>query len=79
MEISTLQILLGRLGEQDFQGAPSDIQQPLDASKNNNSDFNSLSLGARQKMGLISRLSYVDLLKEAGRPTLIILDDALAL
>lgn len=28
-------------------------------------------------MGLISRLAYADLLKEAGRPTLIILDDAL--
>ena len=28
-------------------------------------------------MGVISRLAYADLLKEAGRPTLIILDDAL--
>lgn len=28
-------------------------------------------------MGLISRLAYADLLQEAGRPTLIILDDAL--
>jgi uncharacterized protein YhaN len=28
-------------------------------------------------MGLISRLAYADLLKESGRPTLIILDDAL--
>ena len=28
-------------------------------------------------MGLISRLAYADLLREAGRPTLIILDDAL--
>ncbi|WP_088284076.1 ATP-binding protein [Ideonella sp. A 288] len=37
----------------------------------------SLSFGAREQMGVISRLAYADLLKEAGRPTLIILDDAL--
>lgn len=41
------------------------------------SDFESLSFGAREQMGLISRLAYADLLKEAGNPTLIILDDAL--
>lgn len=40
-------------------------------------DFTALSFGAREQMGLISRLAYADLLKEAGRPTLIILDDAL--
>ena len=28
-------------------------------------------------MGVIARLAYADLLREAGRPTLIILDDAL--
>ncbi|TVM04564.1 MAG: GTP-binding protein, partial [Halomonas sp.] len=36
-----------------------------------------LSFGAQEQMGLISRLAYADLLREAGRPTLIILDDAL--
>jgi uncharacterized protein YhaN len=36
-----------------------------------------LSFGAREQMGVISRLAYADLLKEAGRPTLVILDDAL--
>ncbi|MFT5988547.1 MAG: hypothetical protein ACI912_002056, partial [Marinobacter psychrophilus] len=36
-----------------------------------------LSFGAREQMGLISRLAYADLLKEAGKPTLIILDDSL--
>lgn len=36
-----------------------------------------LSFGAREQMGLISRLAYADLLQAAGRPTLIILDDAL--
>ncbi|MFV0284241.1 MAG: AAA family ATPase [Castellaniella sp.] len=36
-----------------------------------------LSFGAREQMGLISRLAYADLLRESGQPTLIILDDAL--
>lgn len=40
-------------------------------------EFESLSFGAREQMGVISRLAYADLLREAGRPTLIILDDAL--
>ncbi len=40
-------------------------------------EFEALSFGAREQMGLISRLAYADLLKEADKPTLIILDDAL--
>lgn len=36
-----------------------------------------LSFGAREQMGTISRLAYADLLKQAGKPTLIMLDDAL--
>ena len=39
--------------------------------------FDDLSFGAREQMGVISRLAYADLLQAAGRPTLIILDDAL--
>jgi uncharacterized protein YhaN len=39
--------------------------------------FDALSFGSREQMGVISRLAYADLLREAGRPTLIILDDAL--
>lgn len=39
--------------------------------------FHQLSYGAQEQMALISRLAYADLLKEAGKPTLIILDDAL--
>lgn len=39
--------------------------------------FAQLSFGAREQMGVISRLAYADLLKEGGRPTLIIMDDAL--
>lgn len=37
----------------------------------------SLSFGAREQLGLISRLAYADLLSAAGKPTLIMLDDAL--
>ncbi|MGX2041714.1 AAA family ATPase [Methylocaldum sp. MU1018] len=40
-------------------------------------DVEDLSFGAREQMGIISRLAYAGLLREAGRPTLIILDDAL--
>lgn len=36
-----------------------------------------LGFGAREQMGLISRLVYADLLREAGRPTLVILGDTL--
>ena len=40
-------------------------------------DLADLSYGAREQLGLISRLAYADLLREANKPTLIILDDAL--
>lgn len=39
--------------------------------------LDALSFGTREQLGLISRLAYADLLREAGRPTLILLDDAL--
>jgi len=39
--------------------------------------FDRLSFGAREQLGVISRLAYADLLKAAGHPTLVILDDAL--
>lgn len=40
-------------------------------------EFEALSFGAREQLGLIVRFAYADLLREAGRPTLLILDDAL--
>lgn len=40
-------------------------------------EVDELSFGAREQMGVIARLAYADLLKEAGKPTLILLDDAL--
>lgn len=36
-----------------------------------------LSFGSREQLGLVSRFAYADLLAQAGRPTLLILDDAL--
>jgi len=44
---------------------------------NHSVDFIQLSYGAQEQTALISRLAYADLLKEAGKPTLIMLDDAL--
>ena len=40
-------------------------------------EFEALSLGTREQMGIVARLAYADLLKESGKPTLMILDDAL--
>ena len=37
----------------------------------------SLSFGTQEQLGVLVRLAYADLLQEAGRPTLLILDDAL--
>ncbi len=39
--------------------------------------FLELSGGEREQIGIIARLAYADLLKEAGKPTLIMLDDSL--
>lgn len=49
----------------------------VSGSNSESSPFDALSYGAREQMGIISRLAYADLLLEAGRPTLILLDDAL--
>lgn len=40
-------------------------------------EFEELSVGAREQVGVVARLAYADLLQEAGKPTLLILDDAL--
>jgi len=40
-------------------------------------EFEDLSVGTREQMGIVARLAYADLLQAAGRPTLLILDDAL--
>lgn len=36
-----------------------------------------LSFGTQEQLGVLTRLAYADVLQEAGRPTLIVLDDAL--
>ena len=39
--------------------------------------LDSLSFGTREQLGILARFAYADLLQEAGRPTLLVLDDAL--
>lgn len=80
-----LQKHLNRYLQLLFPGACLDIDEnlspgPLTRNGSNGTelgDFDDLSFGAREQMGIISRLAYAGLLREAGRPTLIILDDAL--
>lgn len=36
-----------------------------------------LSYGTQEQLGILARFAYADLLREAGRPTLLILDDAM--
>ena len=55
---------------------PRQLHRPSRAA-GHHEDLPALSFGAREQMFLITRLAYADLLKEAGRPTLLILDDAL--
>jgi chromosome segregation ATPase len=64
-----------------FPGAGIDIDENLSptvlARSGQRGDIKDLSYGAREQLGLVSRLAYADLLQEAGQPTLLILDDAL--
>jgi hypothetical protein len=71
----------GRLAV-DEQLQPGELSRPQtgqarDAAAAGSLPFTELSFGAREQLGIISRLAYADLLREGGRPTLIILDDAL--
>ena len=80
-----LQQHLNRYLQLLFPGASLSVDEDLmprqllrgPAGAEERSPFDDLSFGAREQMALISRLAYADLLKEAGRATLIILDDAL--
>lgn len=56
--------------------SPGPLTRP-GASGPETGTFEALSVGAREQMGLVARLAYADLLQAAGRPTLLILDDAL--
>ncbi|GAA5234166.1 AAA family ATPase [Verticiella sediminum] len=39
--------------------------------------LDALSHGTQEQLGVLARIAYADILREAGRPTLLILDDAL--
>jgi len=72
-----LQLLFPRASlEIDANLSPGPLTRP-GADGEEAGDFEALSFGAREQMGVISRLAYADLLRDASRPTLIILDDAL--
>lgn len=76
-----LQKHLNRYLDLLFPGARVDLDEallpgPLSRGEGAGA-FEQLSFGAREQMGLVARLAYADLLQEAGRPTLVLLDDAL--
>lgn len=68
-----------------FPGAHIDVCEDLSpglitrvgANGDESGAFEELSVGAREQMGVVARLAYADLLQAAGKPTLLILDDAL--
>lgn len=51
---------------------------PTALRRGNGEDLlDALSFGTREQLGILARFAYADLLQEAGRPTLLLLDDAL--
>jgi len=68
-----------------FPGAQLGLNEALTPNTLQRADINgqrlelldALSHGAREQLGMIGRLACADLLRSAGRPTLLILDDAL--
>lgn len=68
-----------------FPGASIDLDDGLRPARISRSGafgqesgrFEELSGGEREQLGIIARLAYADLLKEAGKPTLVMLDDSL--
>ncbi|MDP4300677.1 AAA family ATPase [Leptothrix discophora] len=61
----------------DARLAPGALTRPDARGRPETGAIDALSFGAREQLGLIARFAYADLLREAGRPTLLILDDAL--
>jgi hypothetical protein len=70
-------LLPGARVQMDEQLAPSSLSRPGADGHSETGQVADLSFGAREQLGLISRFAYADLLRTAGRPTLLILDDAL--
>ncbi|MDB5914352.1 MAG: hypothetical protein JWP22_3027, partial [Ramlibacter sp.] len=68
-----------------FPGASIELDQGLRPTRITRSGrfgiesgaFEELSGGEREQLGIIARLAYADLLKKAGKPTLVMLDDSL--
>ncbi|MBV7485895.1 AAA family ATPase [Bordetella sp. BOR01] len=64
-----------------FPGAQwrlDDALMPAALARGNGDDaIEALSFGTREQLGVLARLAYADLLQQAGRPTLLVLDDTL--
>lgn len=70
-------LLPGASVQMDAQLAPGLLTRANASGAVEAGQITELSFGAREQLGLISRFAYADLLQQAGRPTLLILDDAL--
>lgn len=70
-------LLPGATVQIDAGLAPGTLIRTQDGGAIESGQVQDLSFGAREQLGLISRFAYADLLQQAGRPTLLILDDAL--
>lgn len=73
-----LQLLFpGSSMELDEGLSPQTLVRRLASGQTEVGSVDALSFGAREQLRLISRFAYADLLAAAGKPTLLILDDAL--
>lgn len=70
-------LMPGATVEMDAGLAPATLTRARLGGTVESGQLQELSFGAREQLRIISRFAYADLLQEAGRPTLLILDDAL--
>jgi hypothetical protein len=70
-------LMPGATVQMDAELAPATLTRINGSGAAESGQLQELSFGAREQLRLISRFAYADLLQEAGRPTLLILDDAL--
>ncbi|MBT2336451.1 AAA family ATPase [Variovorax paradoxus] len=70
-------LMPGATVQMDAGLAPATLTRPNAGGATESGQLQELSFGAREQLRLISRFAYADLLQETGRPTLLILDDAL--
>ncbi|SDC45459.1 DNA repair exonuclease SbcCD ATPase subunit [Variovorax sp. CF079] len=70
-------LMPGATVQMDAGLAPGTIARTLASGAIEAGQVQDLSFGAREQLGVISRFAYADLLRQAGRPTLLILDDTL--